>query len=159
MTATAHVAVSAALGSSRLPSWAAAPLSFLLHYILDLAPHVDEAELFEDGRPKSALAAFILGLDLGFGLALTLPEIRRLKGERRALKAALCIALGLLPDLLENIPATKERIRKIGLYADGEALHKRLQEGRWAGAVGVLDQIALVLLALRALSLQGERGR
>ena len=158
MTATAHMAVSAVLGSSSLPSWAAAPLSFLLHYILDLAPHVDEAELFEDGRPKSALAAFLLGLDLGFGLALTLPEIRRLKGKR-ALKAALCIVLGLLPDLLENIPATKGRLCRIGLYAEGEALHRRLQERKWAGPVGVLDQVALVSLALKALSLRGGRAQ
>jgi len=156
MTATAHMASSAALGSSRLPPWIAAPLSFLLHYALDLAPHVDEAELFEEGRPKSALAAFLLGLDLGFGLSLTLPEIRRLKG-RRALKAAFCLLFGLLPDLIENIPATKGAFRRLGLYAEGELLHRRLQESKLAGPVGVFGQVALTLLALRVLSPRKRR--
>ena len=156
MCATAHIAVSATLGASKLPLPATTLLSFLLHYLLDLAPHVDEADLFEDGRPRSALATFVLGLDIGFGLALTIPEVQRLKGRRAASKAALCVLAGLLPDVLDNLPAIKLALRRSSIVAKGEALHQRLQAGRWARKVGVLDQIALVLLALRALSVRGR---
>lgn len=157
MISTAHIAVGAGIGGSRLRAGAAVALAVVSHFVLDHIPHLDWNQLYRTGvisyptRMSLAVADMLLGFALIAVLAWRHPR------RWIVLAAAAC---AIAPDAIFNAGPWSVRICQIPWLtpiADfHHAVQNNVQPGHWV--LGAATQLAVVVvsLALVRITVRGK---
>lgn len=147
MLFTTHLLVGAAIGKATGNPVGGFAVGYLSHHLLDYVPHYDPGSLFykEEKEPDTqwqpftyfmAIADVALGMGIITIVALNSPEATNI------IAGALG---GVLPDLLDNVPAVKDLFRKTKFGTSFHSFHEKLHNtfGTENLFIGLMMQIIL----------------
>jgi uncharacterized membrane protein len=125
------------------------PLAFLLgfisHFLLDSIPHCDGPDdvAGRDENDPNTKAQYAL---VSFDLLLSLIIVIYFLNVKLATPAMIWGAIGaLLPDLIDNVPLWKKKIRKLAFFKDFHAFHAKIQSIKTSLWFGLSIQYALAI--------------
>ncbi|MEN6344539.1 MAG: hypothetical protein ABFE16_04490 [Armatimonadia bacterium] len=152
MFVTAHMLAGAAVGKILKRPWAAWPVAFVSHFVLDAIPHVDGGGFFgvAGGQPNAPMMA--LGVfDTLVGLGLVLWLLRGRPGFRLAFIAAI---FATLPDLMDYVPPLNGWVHACPATSWITPVHDWFSNGlpgsRWL--LGSSTQLAVAVLSILVLT-------
>jgi len=143
MLITAHSLLGALIGKEVGYPPLAFLLGFISHFILDSIPHCDgpdDAAGRDENDPntKAQYALAFLALLLSSAIAIYLFNTGMITTGM-----IWGVAGALLPDLIDNVPMWKRKIRKLIVFKDFHTFHARIQNIKTPLWLGLLIQYVL----------------